>query len=898
MNFHDLFLRVRALVAPRRLERELDEEIAFHIERDVQKHLAAGMSPADARARALARFGSVPLVADECRDVRGTALIDDLLRDIKYAFRSFRRAPLAAVTIVMTVGVGLGLVGAVFAFYSWIFLRVDAVRNPDELFGVWRGPRGEAGFTRLDYEAMRRETSVFTDSAAMLSPRPSRIEGRQGTATLVTGNFFQVLGVQAALGRTLTPADDEPSAARPVIVLSHRAWQRLFAGDLAAIGRGVRIGALPYDMVGVMPEDFRGLAGFGEFPVDYWAPLGVAGQFHNAYAGGGDEIPVEIVGRLKPGFSPETAAAGLTVWASGRSFAESSGGGAAASGPAAIRLRPRAGTQPVDVTWLMVFAPFFFAFGLILAIGCANVANLLLARGISRQREIGIRLALGASRLRIVRQLLTENLLLALAAGAIGVAVTRLFLVAVLQAGSTTAPMEILQMIFASFAPVADSDWRVVVFLLAGAVVSTALFGLAPALHATRLELVRTMRGELTSDARPGRARHALIGLQVGASALLLICAAVFLRGALTAATVEPGLRTIDTLRLSVEDPARRGAMFQAATADPSVAVAAAASLPMRGVAEVSTLAGATADRSLSAQATADTETSASRVPVGVVAVSPEYFGVLGIDIVSGRGFTQAERAPEAGVVVVHETLARQLWPNRSALGQVMRLDARSSASPGRPSLPSGALTVVGVARDVQGGNNGAYLPTSPESPGIWLFARVHGDPDQVRLALLERLSWVDPGLEILTLRSMARTQTYLLGFAFWVAVFLGGLGLLLTVTGLFSVLSYIVEQQAKEIGVRMALGATTKNVVGLVLSQSLRPVGIGLAAGGGLAAALAIVLMATGAASEIGDSVRVFDPLAYAASLLIIVTACFLAMAVPALRAARIDPIETLRND
>jgi hypothetical protein len=285
-------------------------------------------------------------------------------------------------------------------------------------------------------------------------------------------------------------------------------------------------------------------------------------------------------------------------------------------------------------------------------------------------------------------------------------------------------------------------------------------------------------------------------------------------------------------------------------------------------------------------------------VPVDVVAVSPEYFDVLGIDVVSGRSFTQAERAPEAGVVVVHETLARQLWPNRSALGQVMRLDAASSASPGRPSLPSGVFTVVGVARDVQGGNNGAYLPTSPESPGIWLFARVHGDPDQARLALLERLSWVDPGLEILTLRSMARTQTYLLGFAFWVALFLGGLGLLLTVTGLFSVLSYIVEQQAKEIGVRMALGATTKNVVGLVLSQSLRPVGIGLAAGGGLAAALAIVLMATGAASEIGDSVRVFDPLAYAASLLIIVTACLLAIAVPALRAARIDPIATLRND
>jgi hypothetical protein len=318
----------------------------------------------------------------------------------------------------------------------------------------------------------------------------------------------------------------------------------------------------------------------------------------------------------------------------------------------------------------------------------------------------------------------------------------------------------------------------------------------------------------------------------------------------------------------------------------------------MRTVAQASPSAKAPADKSSSAEATADKLETSARVPVEVLAVSSEYFDVLGVDVVSGRGFTQAERTLEAGVVVVHETVARQLWPTRSAIGQVLRLDASPSSSPGRPSLPSGAFTVVGVGRDVQGGDNGAYLPTSPESPGIWLYARVHGDPDQVRLALLERLSWVDPGLEILTLRSMARTQTYLLGFAFWVALFLGGLGLLLTVTGLFSVLSYIVEQQAKEIGVRLALGATTQNIMSLVLSQSLRPVGIGLAAGGGLALALAIVLMATPAAAEIGDLVHVLDPVAYVAGVLVIAAACLLGVIVPALRAARIDPIATLRQE
>ena len=193
----------------------------------------------------------------------------------------------------------------------------------------------------------------------------------------------------------------------------------------------------------------------------------------------------------------------------------------------------------------------------------------------------------------------------------------------------------------------------------------------------------------------------------------------------------------------------------------------------------------------------------------------------------------------------------------------------------------------------------GVYLPTGPESPGTSLTLRVRGDPEQARQALLERLTSVDPGLgTIITLRTIAGMQTYILRIAFWVTVVLGGLALVLTVSGLFSVLSYVVEQQAKEIGVRMALGATTRNVVGLVLSQSLRPVGIGLVAGGGLAAALAIVLMATPAASEIGDIVHVFDPVAYAASLLVIVTSCVLAASVPALRAARIDPIATLRKD
>jgi hypothetical protein len=253
--------------------------------------------------------------------------------------------------------------------------------------------------------------------------------------------------------------------------------------------------------------------------------------------------------------------------------------------------------------------------------------------------------------------------------------------------------------------------------------------------------------------------------------------------------------------------------------------------------------------------------------------------------------------------MVVSESVARQLWPNRDAVGQVVRLQ---SPHTGSPAAASRAFTVVGVVRDVGGGLQfpdlfafqGVYLPTGSENAGTSLTLRVLGDPEQVRHVLLERLTAIDPGLGAMhTMRSIAGMQTSLLRLAFRVTVVLGGLALVLTLSGLFSVLSCIIEQQAMDIGVRMALGATTRNVVELVLSQSLRPVGIGLSAGGGLAAALALALMSTPVASQIRSIVHVFDPAAYAASGLVIATACLLGAAVPALRAARIDPITTLRN-
>jgi predicted permease len=884
MNLRDLQRRLRALRAPRRVERELDEELAFHIEREIRKHIEDGVTPDEARRRARATFGSVALVADQCRDARGISFVDDCARDIVYAFRTFRRAPLAALTIVTTVALGLGLVTVVFAALNVLMFRVDDVPNPGELFAIER-PRQSDGdrvlLTRGDYEALRRETDVFMDAFAMLPDIDSRIDGRMMAGTLVTGNFFNALRVSPLFGRALTLADDAPGGGQPVIVLSYRGWSRLFANDPTVIGRRVIVNGSSFEILGVMPEGFRGL---GVGSPDYWAPLSLLGQFRPIHAGHEDAVGRDIVGRLKPGLSRKSALLRLLVWNAGRL-----GPRADERQPVSLILEPRQGTIPQPLEAVLVFTPLFFAFGLILMIGCANVANLLLARAVSRQREIGVRLSLGASRWRITRQLLTESLALALAAAALGLVISRVVLVGTMYVVTRTMAPELAENIHVGAAPA--TDWRVVAFLVGSAIVATVLFGLAPALQATRLELVRTIRGDVTRTGHQGRIRNWMIGIQVTASALLLICAGVFLRSALASSTFNPGLRTEDTVMVEIINESTRTAMIQAVMAEPAV-VAAAASSP----------------DAFSPPRTGLAEAQTSKSPVAYRFVSPEYFNVLGVDVVRGRGFSQAERTGDASVLVVSERLARELWPAGDALGQSLRLgpDPNTAArSNDEPFLPSRTFTVVGIARDVAGFRRagfeeiGVYVPISATAARTSLTVRVQGDPDQARLALLKRLTAIDPNMgQVVTMRAIARMESYLLSIAFGVTLALGALALALTLSGIFSVLSYLVEQRAKEIGVRMALGATARNIGELVLSQSVHPVGFGLIAGVALAASLGIVLMALPAAAQIGDVVRVFDPVAYAGSLLFIVTTCALAALIPAVRAARIQPIVTLRQE
>jgi predicted permease len=870
MMLRDLVFRLRALVRPAQAERDLDDELAFHMERETEKLVASGMSRVDARLRALSRFGSRLVVADECRDVRGTGAVEDLGRDLVYAWRTFRRGRLAVVTIVVTMTLGLGMVTTAFSIFNALFLRVDAVQEPAHLYELRRplNSRAWMPFTQAEYRSLQSTTSVFTGLTAMNVRLSVRSNGRLLRGAMVAGNFFDVLGVNPTLGRTLTPLDDQTGGS-PVVVLSDSGWARLFDHDPEVVGHRIRLNGVDTEIVGVMPAAFFGLDAAAP---DFWAPLADVGRFRPGDAGREETLSLSLVGRLRHDVTVDAARGALQIWAAGPGMRR-----AGRSGPVTIVLRPATGVTAEVLDALPAFGAILTAFGLILLIGCANVANLLLARGLTRGHEIGIRLSLGAPRRRIVRQLLTENFVLALAATVCAYPLARVIMTTVVSAIAAYSPPEMGEQLNVT---IPTFDWHVLLFLAISAMVATASFGVIPALQAARVEPMRMMQGEFGRAMPRSRARYVLVAGQVAASAILLIAAATFLRSAYIAARVDPALRIDSAIVVNVANESRRSALLQAIAGDADVTRIAAASRA-------------------SEYRTTVAEAASTRIRSGFLyrLASPDFFEVIGIPLVRGRGFATSERSAAASVILVSERAATRLWPDQDPIGQLVRL-----------SLESGsvrALTVIGVVhtpvlpvRD-SGLDADLYVAADLDTPGIELNLRVRDDPFRARAYLLERLTAVDPALgPVTTLHTVVGATAFAMRALFAIGLALGVLALILTVSGLFSVLSYVVEQRSKEFGVRMALGASAPRVMHLVFVESGIPVGIGLLAGVLLAAAISGALSASPLAEEIGTVVRTFDPAAYGASLLIIVLACSIAVSFPALRALRIDPSAILRKD
>jgi predicted permease len=585
------------------------------------------------------------------------------------------------------------------------------------------------------------------------------------------------------------------------------------------------------------------------------------------------------VGRLKAGFGVRQAQAGLTLWAQ-RLTAESPDAEKAVQ---AILLS-RATIKPLNLKSALAFSPILVAFSLVLLIGCANVANMMLARSLSRQREIGIRISLGAARGRLIRQLLTECILLALPSAVAGVAVSEATIRICLRVLLATLPPGVAG--FATRIPELHSDIRVFAFTLVGALGSAILFGLVPAIQATRADVILAAKGDFAGQLRPSRFRSVLVVGQVTTCVFLLVTAGILLRGVDRIHNLDATLSSRNTIQIVVQEKSREG-VLSLLSSEPSIEIIAAAqNAPVERKPMVSV-------RPIDAGA-----------PSNIAAnnVSPEYFALFEIPFVRGRNFTAGEARSGAPVAVISQAAAQRLWPNQEAVGQSLSLIPDRTTEPRLRRYQT--VNVIGVARDelsrwIGSGEDKSlvYLPSSPRAAGNEVFIGSHGDIEAARHKIEADLTALDPDaikqIQKIQIREwVAEDAYYTFRVAYWLSSAIGLLALLLTLSGIYGVLSYVISQRTKEIGIRMAMGATTGVVTGLVLKQSMKLAIIGVVAGCVLAMGLSRIL------ASVLTMINTFDVAAYIGGVALVLTACAAAAYFPSRRASRIDPLKALRYD
>jgi predicted permease len=799
-------------------------------------------------------------------NVRVRQAFERTLQDVRYALRSLRRSPGFVLTVAATIALGLGINTALFTLFNSYVLRPIPVRDPGSLYRLtWTTGAGRAhAFSWDEYRRLREDTDVFSEIAAVQFVQ-TRVDGRVFRGQLVTGNYFQMLGVGAVLGRTILPEDGAVPGREPVVVLSFDAWQAVFAGRPDIVGTSILIRGSPMEVIGVARQGFQDL---DETPRDFWAPLTVARLLQDGPDLFGPERPerLAIIGRVRTGQRLSSAEAELGAWS--RQMTSQHANERRAGG---VVLRSSATAMPLTPELLLVISPLAAAFALALLLACANVASMMLARGVARQREIGIRLSLGAARGRLIGQLLTESILLSVPAAVLGWIVSRIAIESALRTMYATVPEDMLELLREVTLPV---DWRVIVFMSVAAVTSAVGFGLVPAIQASRPNVMLAARGEFTADLRPVRLRNALVLAQVTACTLLLVACGALLRTTIEMSSIDVGFRTGGVVAMEVVEKARKRVIDTVAS-DPAVeAIAAASSIPLNGL--VPSVPIVSQD--------------GSAISATYNYVSPGYFDLLAIPILRGRVFTSAEAVAEAPVAMVSAATAQRLFGNGNPLGQMVHVEG----------APARDVRIVGVTGDIvtcciAHGKDPAliYLPAGSSTRGA-ILVRVRGSVEIERRGLDVRLSRTVPGgiSDIHSLDQHRAAGVYPFRAASFIGLAVGGLALLLTVSGVYATVSYLVTRRTKEIGVRMALGATTGAVTALMLIQSVRVAGAGIGFGVALAVGVSRLL-----ASRM-VFMRAFDLPALAGGVLVVAAAAIAAGYIPSRRAARVDPITSLRCD
>jgi predicted permease len=834
-------------------------------------------------------------------------MIDSLIKDLHYAFRMIRRNPAFTVMATVSLALGIGANTAIFTLIHATMLRQLPLRAPEELVAVGDPSRPTAhweGAAMVDvlsypmYERLRDRNRVFTGLLA--SGKTGRVDLSHGAGApesvrgrFVSGNYFDVLGVSPVIGRTFTPEEDRAPGASPVVVISDELWESRFQRDANVIGRPIRLNGSPFTIAGVAPRDFTGEV-IGS-PTDVWIPIMMQAQIHaNASRlKRQDSNWLLGLGRLKPGVTIDQARAELTVLAQ-QALAEFEGAGLS-PGKAREIAAQKIPVQPggKGFSWVRknlsaLLFTLMGVVGLVLVIACANVANLLLARATSRQKEISVRLAVGASRWRVIRQLLTEGAVLSILGGTAGLLIagwgSRLLSRLASRGGPNPVPFDVD----------VQPDLAVLGFTVGVSILTAMLFGLVPAIRSTRVDLLPTLKdGARTVSGGGWSWGRLLVVGQIALSVPLLIIAGLFLRSLSRLETLDVGYSR-DTLVLVKAELTSSGyttapqqltqarALIERLSSLPGVA---GATMSENGLFS-GTDSGTESLEIARFEARKRDDRTANFDQIG-----PRYFQILGIPIVAGREFDERDAAVSVPVAIVNETMAAFYFANRSPLGEVIKNG-------------NDRYTIVGVVKDNRQRNlkgrteRRFYIPLLQNADPIaaWNFAiRTRGDSVSVMPAIRRELRAFDPGLNVSNVESvrvlMGETLTGERTIAQLSGLF-GAVALFLAIAGLYGVTAYATSRRTGEIGLRMALGADRMTVIRMIVREAVVLMIAGVAAG------LPVALVASRLASANLTGVSPNDPIIIGGAILLLLVAGVCAGAVPAFRASRVDPLKALRQE
>lgn len=876
-------VRVRQLFGRRNLRNRVSEEMQFHVEMREAQLVAAGTPAKEARKRARREFGNMTALRDSAADMWKYGTVERFWQDLRYGARTLRRTPGFTATAVLVLALGIGVNATVFSVVDAYFLRLLPVADASTVVRVYSNQW--AGSRLQTYEALRDRSSTLQALAAFqgmaAGVRLDR-ETERMTGQFVSGNYFSLLDAHASLGRVLAPADDRANAA-PFVVLTHGFWERRFSSSTDVIGRTVSLNDRKFTIVGVLEPTFTGT--MPPLMSDFWLPLSADLLLRPALTSAerADSLNVHMLGRLAPGATRQQAEAELDTI--GRAL-RSASGEAATTGPV-VSVYPALMLHPEIAMPIGLFAGVLMVIVCtVLLIVCVNVANLVLARAASRGIELAIRQSIGAGRGRLIRQLLTESFLLSFAGAACGLAIAyallRLMTVVIAQ---TPAPVPL--------AVDLSIDWHVFAYLLLVVVGCTLAFGVVPAVAASRVDLVRVLKGVGGLDRRHTRARTGFLVAQVSMSVLLLVVSGLFVLALRTAQTIDTGFDGSHVLTASIDLEARgytpdRGREFLRSLktrmdARPGV-------VSFNAVDMLPLALSNRANYMLRDGDVVSPETHRPPMPIVYMnGVGPGHFQTLQIRLTAGRDFTDRDTSGAPLVAIVNETLARTFWPGASAIGRRLRVGGDHPV-----------MEVVGVARDSQYVSIGEdtkpflYQPLAQAyQPQPTLLVRTTGGPGAILPTLKRVVESLDPGLPVFSVSPMDEATTISLfpaKIAGRLLAALGVLALALSALGTFGVLSFLVRSRARELAIRLAIGASPRDVALLVVGQALTWTGVGTAIG------LAMAFGLTRFLASFLYGVNPADPLTFGGvALLIALVACAAAF-VPARRASRQDPLATLR--